>query len=242
MKLRSRNSGEKTGRRVLTVHQHHHLVFLYLGHLHRSPVLCLTGRGSKTNSPCFCLPPLGTLSIPKLNPAHHSGPDGSSISPAVCIHLSPLAPAAIPFPVTPVTSQAKHSPAAQPTPSQQPRPQRACPTHLCSSRPASRRARRSARCGRAPSSPAAPGSRRCRRRAARSPARSEARTLEGASVAGTAPAAGRTGRGGLRVVGRGLRGEGPGRRACRELPKYISWALGFGGWHLETSGAKAPEA
>lgn len=50
---------------MLTVHQHHHLVFVYLGHLYRSPVLYLTGGGSNTNSAGFCLPPLGTLSIPK---------------------------------------------------------------------------------------------------------------------------------------------------------------------------------
>lgn len=62
---RSRNRAGQRGRRVLTVHQHHHLVFLYLGHLYRSLVLCLGGGGSRTNSASLRLPPLGAASIPK---------------------------------------------------------------------------------------------------------------------------------------------------------------------------------
>lgn len=62
---RSRNSEGKTGRRVLTVHQHHHLVFLYLGHLYWSLVFCLREGASRTNSSRFLLPPLSIFSIPK---------------------------------------------------------------------------------------------------------------------------------------------------------------------------------
>lgn len=128
-----------------------------------------------------------------------------SISPIFHTCLPPCrAPTSgsTPFPITPGEAPPSHLdppiPAAAP-------PARPCPTHACSSRPASRRARRSAQCGRAPISLAARGSRRCTPRAARSLARSAARTQAEAWVAGTALAAGHTGRGALRGLGRGLR-------------------------------------
>lgn len=49
-----------------------------------------------------------------LNPAHHSGPDSPQSQPRACIHLPPLAPGSIPFPVTPGTPQAKPRPSAPP--------------------------------------------------------------------------------------------------------------------------------
>lgn len=182
-----------------------------------SPVLvpCVLLEKRRFKDPFHLIPPssLGTLFIPKPagHPVHHRVPHRpSSIPPIRSARRSsaPLLPS--PFPITP---QAKHRPAAQ---TGKPIPPRAWPTHLCSSRPASRRARRSARCGRAPTWPAARGSRRCTQRAARSLARSAVRTPAEAWVGGTAPAAGRTGRGGLRGGwGRGPRGSGSRRTAGR---------------------------
>lgn len=132
-----------------------------------------------------------------------------------CLYISPrLAPTPGSTPVL-ITTQAKYRPA--PLIPAGPPPARPCPTHACSSRPASRKARRSARCGRAPTSPAARGSRLCTRRAARSLARSAERTPAEVWVAGTAPATERTGRSRSEAGGRAQEGAGRERDGvCQE--------------------------
>lgn len=89
--LRTRKGREK----ALTIHQHHHHVFINLGHLHWSLVLCVRGRGLRTAWPSFQLAPLRSLPATQDPPCYPSDP-----GPSLSQYWLRLSPATLTLPST----------------------------------------------------------------------------------------------------------------------------------------------